>query len=184
MEASERTYLESLSKEELMALASRQGDDLKSKDGKIAELNGEVSNLGGKIAELEAYILKLRFQLYGHKCERNLPSDPNAVQLTLDLFTDEENAEAQERLKKIEEDEAKKLFIRSDRRRKYALKGSSSRKTMKGKRWSSPRGRMRSSSLAASRTSPPPRSLPLSSTASRWTSIFWPSSAPTARARH
>ena len=71
METSERTYLESLSKEELVALASRQGDDLKSKDGKIAELdgekarldnkiaalNGEVSNLGGKIAELEAYIL-------------------------------------------------------------------------------------------------------------------------------
>ena len=117
MEASERTYLESLSKEELVALASRQGDDLKSKDGKIAELSGEVSNLGGKIAELEAYILKLRFQLYGHKCERNLPSDPNAVQLTLDLFTDEENAEAQERLKKIEEDEAKKLVTVPEHKR-------------------------------------------------------------------
>lgn len=66
MEASERTYLESLSKEELVNL-------LCQKDGKIAEL--------------EAYILKLRWQLYGSKCERNLPSDPNAVQLTLDLFT-------------------------------------------------------------------------------------------------
>lgn len=88
MEASEHTYLESLSKEELVNL-------LCQKDGKIAEL--------------EAYILKLRFQLYGSKCERNLPSDPNAVQLTLDLFSDEENAQAQERLKKIEEEEAKKL---------------------------------------------------------------------------
>ena len=82
MEASKRTYLESLSKEDLVNL-------LCQKDGKIAEL--------------EAYILKLRFQLYGGKCERNLPSDPNAVQLTLDLFTGEENTEAQERLKKIEE---------------------------------------------------------------------------------
>lgn len=88
MEASKRTYLESLSKGDLVNL-------LCQKDGKIAEL--------------EACILKLRLRLYGGKCERNLPSDPNAVQLTLDLFTGEENAEAQERLKKIEEEEAKKL---------------------------------------------------------------------------
>lgn len=88
MEASERTYLEFLSKEELVNL-------LRQKDGKIVEL--------------EAYIPKLSLQLYGSKCERNLPSDSNVVQLTLDLFTDEENAEAQERLKKIEEEEAKKL---------------------------------------------------------------------------
>lgn len=54
----------------------------------------------GKIVELEAYILKLSLQPYGSKCERNLPSDSNVVQLTLDLFTDEENAEAQERLKR------------------------------------------------------------------------------------
>lgn len=79
MEASERTYLESLSKEELVNL-------LRQKDGKIVEL--------------EAYILKLSLQLYGSKCERNLPSDSNVVQLTLDLFTDEENAEAQGRLKR------------------------------------------------------------------------------------
>ena len=71
----------------------------------------------GKIAELEAYILKLRLQLYGSKCERNLPSDPNAVQLTLDLFTGEENAEAQERLKKIEEEEAKKLVTVPEHKR-------------------------------------------------------------------
>lgn len=96
MEASERTYLESLSKEELVNL-------LCQKDGKIAEL--------------EAYILKLRFQLYGSKCERNLPSDPNAVQLTLDLFSDEENAQAQERLKKIEEEEAKKLVTVPEHKR-------------------------------------------------------------------
>ena len=96
MEASERTYLESLSKEELVNL-------LCQKDGKIAEL--------------EAYILKLRFQLYGSKCERNLPSDPNAVQLTLDLFSDEENAQAQERLKKIEEEEAKKLITVPEHKR-------------------------------------------------------------------
>lgn len=96
MEASERTYLEPLSKEELVNL-------LRQKDGKIAEL--------------EAYILKLRFQFYGSKCERNLPSDPNVVQLTLDLFTDEENAEVQERLKKIAEEEAKKLVPVSEHKR-------------------------------------------------------------------
>lgn len=96
MEASERTYLESLSKEELVNLL-RQKDD--------------------KIAELEAYILKLRFRLYGGKCERNLPSDPNVVQLTLDLFTDEENVEAQECLKKIEEEEAKKLVAVPEHKR-------------------------------------------------------------------
>lgn len=66
MEASEITYLESLSKEELVALLCQKDD---------------------KIAELEAYILKLRLRLYGSKCERNLPSDPNVIQLTLDLFT-------------------------------------------------------------------------------------------------
>lgn len=96
MEASGRTYLESLSKEELVNL-------LRQKDGKIAEL--------------EACILKLRLRLYGGKCERNLPSDPNVVQLTLDLFTDEENAEAQERLKKIEEEEAKKLVAVPEHKR-------------------------------------------------------------------
>ena len=84
------TYLESLSKEELVNL-------LCQKDGKIAEL--------------EACILKLRFQLYGSTCERNLPSDPNAVQLTLDLFSDEENTQAQERRKKIEEEEANKVEL-------------------------------------------------------------------------
>lgn len=96
MEALKNTYLEALSKEELLAL-------LRQKDGKIAEL--------------EAYILKLRFQLYGGKCERKLPADPNAVQLTLDLFTDEEDAEAQERLKKIEAEEAKKLVTVPEHKR-------------------------------------------------------------------
>ena len=72
------------------------------------ELVNLLCQKDGKIAELETCILKLRFQLYGSKCERNLPSDPNAVQLTLDLFSDEENAQAQKRLKKIEEEEASK----------------------------------------------------------------------------
>lgn len=79
--------LESLSKEELMAL---------------------VKEKEGKIAELEAYVLKLRFQLYGSKSERNLPSDPNAIQLTLNLFTDEDNAESENRLKDLENEESKK----------------------------------------------------------------------------
>lgn len=137
--------MESLSKDELMAL-------LREKDGRISELNGEVSRLDGevsrldgevarldgevvrldgevsrrddkiikldgKIAELQAYILKLRQQLYGSKCERNLPTDPNAIQLTLDLFSDEENAEAQERLRKLEEEESKKLVIVPEHKR-------------------------------------------------------------------
>lgn len=72
------------------------------------ELVNLLCQKDGKIAELETCILKLRFQLYGSKCERNLPSDPNAVQLTLDLFSDEENAQVQKRLKKIEEEEASK----------------------------------------------------------------------------
>lgn len=97
MEASGSTYLESLSKEELVALV-RQKD--------------------GKIAELEAYILRLRSRLYGGKCERNLPSDPNAIQLTLDLFTGEENAKAQERIKEVEEEESKKLVTVPEHKRR------------------------------------------------------------------
>lgn len=103
MEVSNGTYFESLSKTELIAL-------LNQKDCKLTQQ-------AEKIAELEAYILKLRHQLYGHKCERNLPSNPNAIQLTLDLFTDEENAEAQKRLEKIEEEEAKKLITVPEHKR-------------------------------------------------------------------
>jgi len=145
METLGNAYLESLSKEELVALVKSQQDNLKSKDGKIEELNGEIARLDdevsrldgevsrldgevsrrddkivkldGKIIELQSYILKLRQQLYGSKCERNLPTDPNAIQLTLDLFSDEENAEAQERLKKLEDEESKKLVTVPEHKR-------------------------------------------------------------------
>lgn len=103
MEASKNTSLESLSKGELVTLVKSQKADLKSKDVKIAEL--------------EAYILKLRSQLYGRKSERNLPANPDAVQLTLDLFTDEENTAAEERLKKVEEEEEKKLVTIPEHKR-------------------------------------------------------------------
>ena len=56
--------------------------------------------------------------LYGGKCERSLPSDPNAIQLSFDFFTDEESAEAEERLKKLEEEAKKTVTIPEHKRHK------------------------------------------------------------------
>lgn len=76
----------------------------------------KLNNLSKKelvelVIKLQADCLFLRKKLYGRRCERGLSSNPDAIQLTLNLFSEEDNIAAQKRLDEIEKGEKEEATI-------------------------------------------------------------------------
>lgn len=118
METLDNNTLNELTKEQLVKIVQHQGVSLYNIKAELQAKDESIKIKDAKIKSLEAYILQLRAQLYGKKSEKHLPSNPDAIQLTLNLFSDEEKENAEKKISEIEEKEKESLIKVSEHTRR------------------------------------------------------------------